>query len=143
MLTTFVRHPIWDLPINAYVFRNGIIWRAVLAELVRWTYTLLAVLGLPADDPSLVIWVGLLFGTPSFILVVFVVLDFVHRLTSRRYYLRCLECQYAGYTHQLIGRCPRCGGAVSYPKLARLAPDQKPEGGPAEESPEYPFYGGR
>ncbi len=115
----------------------------MLNELVRSAYSLFAILGLPADDPNLVIWIGLLLAVPLFVLVIFVVLDFVHRLPSRRYYLHCLECQYTGYTHQLLGRCPRCGGAVSYPRLARLAPDREPEGSPANGSAEDRFYGGR
>ncbi len=113
----------------------------MLNELVRSAYSFFAVLGLPADDPNLVIWAGLLLAVPLFVLVIFVVLDFVHRLASRRYYLRCLECPYAGYTHQLLSRCPRCGGAVSYPRSGRILPDQKP--GLGEEPSEDRFYGGR
>lgn len=115
----------------------------MLNDIVRTAFSLFAILGLPADDPGLVIWAGLLVAVPLFVLVIFVILDFVHRLTSRRYYLRCLDCQYAGYSHALLSRCPRCGGAVTYPRTGRVLPasDQPPD--PGDQPSEDRFYGGR
>lgn len=108
----------------------------MLNELVRTAFSAFAILGLQPDEPGLIIWVGLLFAGPLFGLIVLVILDFVHRLTSRRYYLHCLDCQYAGHTHTLLTRCPRCGGAVTYPRSGRVLPAS---GRPSEDA----FHGGR
>jgi len=114
----------------------------VLNDIIRMAFSLFAIFGLPTNDPTLVVAVGLLIAIPLFILVIFVVLDFVHRLTSRRYYLRCMDCQYTGYSHELLARCPRCGGSVTYPRSGRILPASNPGPPPGDQLSEDKFYGG-